>query len=50
MSDAMLIALQAFGARQFVQEGFVRQVGFGCLDREVLEECRDGGQLQPTQH
>ena len=33
VSDAMLIALDALGALQFVQEGLVRQVAFGCFER-----------------
>src|SRR6476659_1162834 len=35
-SDAMLFALQALGADQLIQEGFVGQVGLGGFQRQVL--------------
>src|SRR6202165_1796954 len=49
-SDAMLFALQALGADQLVQEGFVGQVGFGGFEREVLVQRGDRWHSQVAQH
>jgi hypothetical protein len=50
VSDAMLIALEAFAAHQLVQKCLVPQVGFDRLERQVLEQRCDRRQLQATQH
>ena len=39
-SDAMFVALEAFGPHQFVQERLVGQVGFGGFERQVLVQRR----------
>ena len=45
----MLVALQALGADQLVQERFVGQVGLGRFERQVLVQAGDGRQLQGAQ-